>query len=772
MAEKLFFEKGQKLVAPELASTLGHSSPLFAIVELYAGGMGTCAKIQHLETEELYALKIIHNSLLLEDKALRRYIEEIKTWLALSACNSIVEALCLTQVNQVSCIAARWMEKGSLRDFMSYRDPLFFYKSLDRIISALDWAFSRYKIIHRDIKPENILLDVEGNTYVSDWGLARPIGKSSDVSDFAKAVEKLSNRVEITEAGSFIGTVLYSAPEQILGLQTINHRADIYSLGCLMYEWETGRPPFIAATAQDIAYMHLNTKPRPIGGLFKTTTFKVEKIILKCLEKDPENRYQTYNELLRDLRQVAAKDHDFVAFQVVERYKSPVIGANEIENEFREIEISPKGYAVVDLDDMMPYLKEAENLMSLNEFAKAIKIFERFYIKDVFEKHPDFWLHGFIATDYGHALDRTHQTDKAIEVFKSVENAEKKSAAYYVNFSCAYISKSDWLMVENICRDGLKHNDKDIGLLGNLTIALTNQGRFEEAYDSALTRLKINRNINSLTEMEMVHYALAEHQKHIDFPNAVKHYRTALSYLYEAKELNPRYELIRLHIANILFKLRKYEASAEEATTVCNTTDNHRYARQAVYFVARNLLWLSGYAQCVAFCDKWLQLYPDSIKLQRIRAEALVEDFVVGNYEDGARVIEKSSLDFFSNIVKDVVLRKPSDFEFLARIYEWMGDDENTTRALLVLEEGQKIFPNHWLLYFIIARSYQQKGAFDTAVKHAMKAKSIAPWREHTYFLIAAILKSKGANAEADKYELEGQRIKELKTKLYSESLS
>ncbi len=109
MINNTFFKVNQQFILPDLSDKLGLTSPDFKITEIYQGGMGTCAKIQNTNGQN-FALKIIHSSLLQEEHALYRYIDEMKTWLTLSACNGVVEAICLTKVNDIPCIASQWMD--------------------------------------------------------------------------------------------------------------------------------------------------------------------------------------------------------------------------------------------------------------------------------------------------------------------------------------------------------------------------------------------------------------------------------------------------------------------------------------------------------------------------------------------------------------------------------------------------------------------------------------------------------------------------------------
>jgi serine/threonine protein kinase len=133
-------------------------------------------------------------------------------------------------------------------------------------------------IVHRDLKPENVMIDTRGNVKVMDFGIAR-------------SMETLT-----LTTGALIGTPAYMAPEQAAGKQ-VDHRADIYALGLMLYEMFTGIQAFQGDNAVAVALKHINEAPRPPKELEPSISSTLEKAILKCLEKDPSNRFQSIAEL-------------------------------------------------------------------------------------------------------------------------------------------------------------------------------------------------------------------------------------------------------------------------------------------------------------------------------------------------------------------------------------------------------------------------------------------------------------------------------------------
>jgi serine/threonine-protein kinase len=157
------------------------------------------------------------------------------------------------------------------------------------VVDALAYAH-RQGVVHRDIKPDNVLV-AHDHGLVTDFGVAKALGREGPVGP-------------ITTAGIAIGTPEYMAPEQAAGDPGTDHRCDLYAAGTLAYEMLAGRPPFDGVTPQAVLAAQLTEAPRPIAERRPDTPDALAAVIMRCLEKEPKNRWQTADDLLRALHEV------------------------------------------------------------------------------------------------------------------------------------------------------------------------------------------------------------------------------------------------------------------------------------------------------------------------------------------------------------------------------------------------------------------------------------------------------------------------------------
>ena len=194
-----------------------------------------------------------------------------------------------------------------------------------QIASAISHAHNHH-IIHRDIKPQNILISEDGMIKVTDFGIA-----------------KAANTNTVTSTATAMGSVHYISPEQAKG-RFCDEKSDIYSLGITMYEMITGKVPFDHENGVTIALMHLQNDIVPPSEIKEGIPDSLEKIILKCVMKKPEERYQTAEELIEDLKLVFQDTSgDYVGFApAVDDSPTIMVDQEELQQQLEEDEIEPE----------------------------------------------------------------------------------------------------------------------------------------------------------------------------------------------------------------------------------------------------------------------------------------------------------------------------------------------------------------------------------------------------------------------------------------------
>ena len=187
-----------------------------------------------------------------------------------------------------------FVEGESLRELMARERPMPIERVtqiLVEVAGALDYAH-RQGVVHRDIKPENVML-FHGQAVVLDFGIAKAVSDSASQDGAAP---------RLTLQGTSLGTQTYIAPEQAAGDPSLDHRADIYSVGAVAYEMLSGHPPFRGKSPQAVMIAHAKEVPEPIGKRRPDTPAMLARLVMKCLEKTPDRRPQRAAEVSYALR--------------------------------------------------------------------------------------------------------------------------------------------------------------------------------------------------------------------------------------------------------------------------------------------------------------------------------------------------------------------------------------------------------------------------------------------------------------------------------------
>ncbi len=258
--------------------------------ELGRGGMGVVYKGYDAKLERDVAIKVLESAgddadsltITSHQELLERFKTEAKAIAKLSHPN-IVSIFDFGVENDKNYMVMELLRGRDLSQLLKFNSPLsveLVIKAVINVCSALDYAHSQ-GIIHRDIKPANIILLDSGTTKLMDFGIAR--------------IQEAQS--QLTQAGTILGSVLYISPEQLISAQKVDKRADLYSLGVTMYELLTGRFPYDGDNVATIISKIMQSQPEAPSAYNEKIPARLDEIILRTIEKNPDERYQSASEL-------------------------------------------------------------------------------------------------------------------------------------------------------------------------------------------------------------------------------------------------------------------------------------------------------------------------------------------------------------------------------------------------------------------------------------------------------------------------------------------
>src|SRR5260370_19745218 len=250
------------------------------------GGMGKVYKARDREMDRTVAIKVLRPDLMTDPMARKRLKHELLLASSISHPN-ILRIHDLGEYNAVKFISMAYVDVCDLTQLIRKegRLPLERVLNIMRQLAAALGAAPGVNVVHRDLKPQNILLGSGDHVYVTDFGIAKTLE---------------SDRTSVTRTGAVLGTPLYMSPEQVEG-KPVDHRSDLYTFGLILYEMLTGVLPFSGDTTFQLMYQRVHQLPKRPELVIPDLPPYLSRICLKCLEKEPANRYHRASEILVDL---------------------------------------------------------------------------------------------------------------------------------------------------------------------------------------------------------------------------------------------------------------------------------------------------------------------------------------------------------------------------------------------------------------------------------------------------------------------------------------
>jgi len=265
-----------------VASLVGGRYEITGLVA--SGGMGEVYRARDTVLERIVALKVLRDG----DESFRARFRSEATNAARLSHPGIVQVYDFGASDADPFIAMEFVDGRTLRDILQSRTaltPAIAARIVARVGAALEHA-RRQGVVHRDVKPDNVIVTADGAVKVTDFGLSRTHADST-----------------VTQAGMVMGTAHYLAPEQVTG-DRVDHRADLYALGVVLYEMLTGTPPFPADSAPAVAYRRVNEDVPSALGVNPDVPRALDVVLQNLTARDPDERYASAAEMLQDLEHI------------------------------------------------------------------------------------------------------------------------------------------------------------------------------------------------------------------------------------------------------------------------------------------------------------------------------------------------------------------------------------------------------------------------------------------------------------------------------------
>ncbi len=267
------------------------------------GGMGVVYLARDTRLDRLVALKLLTERYVANQDLKQRFLREARAACAVNH-PSIAQVYDVDEVDGKTFIAMEYVQGRTVRELIEDRE-LDLQGALEIAVQVADGLARAHEsgIVHRDIKAENLMVTRDGHAKILDFGLAKlmdagvaPVGEGQDPAEMETVVNP-------TVAGAVMGTITYMSPEQARG-RKIDHRSDIFSMGIVLYEMVTGELPFKGETALDTMHAIAYEETRPVTSIRSNLPLSLQRIISRCLRKQPENRFDDTRQFVQELKAI------------------------------------------------------------------------------------------------------------------------------------------------------------------------------------------------------------------------------------------------------------------------------------------------------------------------------------------------------------------------------------------------------------------------------------------------------------------------------------
>lgn len=569
-----------------------------------------------------------------------RFIKEVKAWISLGYHPNIVKALGADIIDFQLFVAAEYVpfddaNKNRLTDFL-YDGSLDIKTTLKWAVQfcyGMNYAFNNGLLAHRDIKPDNIMINPEGNLKITDFGLAKAVNSNDYFSEESLNI-KLKD-YNYTQTNTFVGTIYYASPEQLVNAKSADHRSDIYSFGVILYQmvalgnYPYKLPEVSSKMVDEIVKAHLSEPIIKVNSPFFP-------IINKCLNKDPNKRYQSYNEMLYDF-QLLSKNLS------LHFPKDSFTGDSEIES---------------------LYIK-ARSYIALNDYNSALDYINQFFHR-VKDNHSAYTLKGIILQNLKNDDEAINCFLKAIEIFPSDTSAHN-------NLGLLYKKKSDFNRAIYHLTQSISFDEINVGAMMNLGILYLEIRKYQESCSILLKALK-------LQPQKQVLIFNATNAVGLALKNNSPVNETIIELLKQLIKSDPNNATNLFNLGLVYYSKNIFPEALNYFIQVEKNKPNDA---MLLIYIARSYGMIGRLNDAIIYCDKLIER-----NLERTKAILFKAQILAGQkkYEDALQLVKK---ELSSSEESDDL------FYILAEIYEKKGDYNLAMDYLILAKKILSKYPEN-----------------------------------------------------------------------------
>jgi serine/threonine protein kinase/predicted Zn-dependent protease len=684
------------------------------IEELGRGGMGAVYRVEDNKIKEEIALKLIKPEIAADKKTIKRFRNELTTARKIAHRN-VCKMFDLGEDGGTHFITMEYVPGEDLKSFIRRSRRLSIPSVIPIAKQICEGLVEAHNlgIVHRDLKPSNIMVDKLGNARIMDFGIACTLESKG-----------------LTGAGVMIGTPEYMSPEQVEAKE-IDQRSDIYSLGVILYEMCTGQLPFLGDSPLSIAMKHKGETPKNPKETNPQISDELSQLILKCLEKDKENRFQAADQIITELNNIEKE----IPTPQREISKKKALTSKEITVSFTLKKLLIPALIVLAIAmiaiviwQLLPQ-KETIPAASSDKPSLAIVYFEN----NTGDESLDHWRKALCELLIADLTQSKHirvlSSDRLIDILNNLEQTEARSLSTSVLKQVAARGRSTHILRGGYTRAGEQFRIDAI-LQEASTMESVGSDRIEGKGEESFLSM-----VDELTSKIKAHFKLSEEEIAEDIdddigkittssPEALKYYIEGRKY-HLTLDMMRSIELMEKAIAIDPEFAMAYRSMAKSYGAIGFIPQRKKYMEKALelsdrlptrerFFIEADFLSRSEktFDKAVEAYKKLLELYPDDFGGNANLA--VMYEWIGERY----KAIEHYEINRKNDVMS------PIGYANLAGVYRQVGSYDKSKE---VLEEALQKHPNSAYVYSDLALHYLMEGKYDLALAEINNAIALEP---------------------------------------------